>query len=297
MYTFLAGKGGKVNKMSYCDEIKKQYIRLSRGQRKVAQFVIDNPNLVTTHIASEVGKLIGVSESTVIRFCYAMDLSGYTELQEKVKSDLMGEKKEPVTYDKKVITLKHRNLVSEVMNRDVTCILNTIQQIDSRDFEKATQWMHEAEDIYVVGFRHSAPAAGFLTATLKNLRKHVKQIQHDVEHIVQQISNMDENSLLVVIALDSILEDALTIARLAKNKKVKVMAITNSSISPVRDYASVMFAIGSQKQASNETITSFSSLMHALTEGMIAQNRKQYTVFQEISAELESKFLVQESIR
>lgn len=283
--------------MSYYDEIKRQYIRLSRGQRKVAQFVVDNPNLVATHTASQVGKLIGVSESTVIRFCYAMDLSGYTELQEKIKIDLIGGKETSITKKEKVIQLKHENLLSEVMNRDVACILNTIQQIDSREFEKATQWMHEAGDIYVVGFRHSAPAASFLTSTLKNLRKHVKQIQHDVEHIVQQISNMDENSLLIVIALDPILEDALTIAKLAKNKKVKVVAITNSSVSPVRDYASVIFAIGAQKQASNETITSFSSLMHALTEGMMAQNRRQYTVFQEVSAKIESKFLFQDSIR
>ena len=58
---------------------------MSRGQRKVAQFVIDNPTLVTTHIASEVGQLIGVSESTVIRFCYAMELGGFSELQEEIK--------------------------------------------------------------------------------------------------------------------------------------------------------------------------------------------------------------------
>ena len=221
--------------MSFCDEVKKRFIRLSRGQRKVAQFVIDNPNLVTTHTASEVGKLIGISESTVIRFCYAMDLTGYVELQEKIKSDIAGEVRGEVKSNQVLFTVKHEHLVSEVMNRDVANILDTIQHINDVQFEKASKWMHKAEDIYILGFRQSAPAASFLTSTLKNLRKHVKQIQHDVDHIVQQISNMDDKSLLIVVALDSILEDALTIAKLASNKKVKVFAITNSALSPIRD--------------------------------------------------------------
>ncbi|MBM7609599.1 DNA-binding MurR/RpiR family transcriptional regulator [Lysinibacillus composti] len=283
--------------MSFCDEVKKRFIRLSRGQRKVAQFVIDNPNLVTTHTASEVGKLIGISESTVIRFCYAMDLTGYVELQEKIKSDIAGEVRGEVKSNQVLFTVKHEHLVSEVMNRDVANILDTIQHINDVQFEKASKWMHKAEDIYILGFRQSAPAASFLTSTLKNLRKHVKQIQHDVDHIVQQISNMDDKSLLIVVALDSILEDALTIAKLASNKKVKVFAITNSALSPIRDYAEILFTVGSQKQSSNETITSYSALMHALIEGMIAQNKRQYLSFQEANSKIESNFLFQETVR
>ncbi|WP_042477048.1 MurR/RpiR family transcriptional regulator [Bacillus ndiopicus] len=74
--------------MSICENIKKRFIRLSKGQRRVAQFVLNDPSIVTTKIASEVGKIAGVSESTVIRFCYAMDFSGYNELQKRMKEDL-----------------------------------------------------------------------------------------------------------------------------------------------------------------------------------------------------------------
>ena len=75
--------------MNFIELVKKKYIRLSKGQRKVAQFIIDNPNAVATNIASDVGRLAGVSESTVIRFCYAIDLTGFLELQQKVRDFLM----------------------------------------------------------------------------------------------------------------------------------------------------------------------------------------------------------------
>ena len=93
--------------MSICDSIRKKYIRLSKGQRKVAQFVIDNPNIIATQVASEVGRQAGVSESTVIRFCYAMDLSGFSELQQKVK-DYLVEKEGLVPVTVKAHTEKNK---------------------------------------------------------------------------------------------------------------------------------------------------------------------------------------------
>ncbi|RHW34919.1 MurR/RpiR family transcriptional regulator [Lysinibacillus yapensis] len=276
--------------MSYCDQIKKRFIRLSRGQRKVAQFVIDNPNVIATHIASDVGKLIGVSESTVIRFCYAMELSGFSELQEKIKQDLMGAGETKKDRPHPLISKKQVNLLIDVMNRDVTSILNTMNIIGEEQFEHAVKLMHESSSLFVLGFRQSSPSASFLTCTLSNYRKHVKQIQHDVESIVQQISHMDENSLLFVIALEHLQEDTITISKLAKDKNVKVIAITHSSISPLRDYADILFTVGTQKTASAETITAAHSLIHALVEGMLAQNRKHYINFQKTNANIESNF-------
>ena len=276
--------------MSFCDQLKKRFIRLSRGQRKVAQFTIDNPNVIATHIASDIGKLIGVSESTVIRFCYAMELSGFSELQERIKSDLMGEE-DNVEKSHPLITKKNVNLLNEVMNRDVASILNTINITNEEQFEKAIKLLHESNFLYVLGLRQSSPSANFLTCTLSNYRKHVKQIQPDIENIVRQISEMEENSLLFVIALDELAEDALATTKWAKNRNIKVIAITHSSISSIRGYADILFTVGAHKTASAETITAAHSLIHALVEGMVAQNKKQYTNFQKANTQIDNNYL------
>nr|WP_106781639.1 MurR/RpiR family transcriptional regulator [Lysinibacillus timonensis] len=275
--------------MYITDEIKKRFIQLSRGQRKVAQFVVENPNIVATHIASEVGQLIGVSESTVIRFCYAMELSGFNELQEELKKELLkadGSSKK----QKSVITKRQPNFVNEMMNRDVTSILNTIELIDSEQFDLSTQWLHESQFVYILGFRQSTSAASFMTSTLKNWRNHVNQIQHDMEDIVQQLSNMDSRSTLVIIAVDHTLDDVVTFAKLAKSKNSKIIALTNSTLSPIRDYADSMFTTNVQKQSVLETSTALCSLINALIEGMISQNKRQYISFQKSNAQIESNF-------
>ncbi|KGR75535.1 MurR/RpiR family transcriptional regulator [Ureibacillus sinduriensis] len=279
--------------MSFCEQIKKRFIRLSRGQRKVAQFTIDNPNVIATHIASDVGKLIGVSESTVIRFCYAMELSGFSELQEKIRADLMGQE-EKVEQSHPLISKRNVNLLNEVMNRDVASILNTINIINEEQFDRAIKLLHESECLYVLGLRQSSPSANFLTCTLSNYRRKVKQIQPLVENIVQQINSMEENALLFVIALEHKADDVLTITKMAKNRKAKVVVITHSCISSIRDNADVLLTVGSQKSALAETITAAHSLIHALVEGMVAQNKKQYTNFQKVNEQLGSNSLYTE---
>lgn len=279
--------------MNICDEIKKRFIRLSRGQRKVAQFVIDNPNIVATHIASDVGKLIGVSESTVIRFCYSMDLSGFSDLQEKIKENITGTDATQSTKMKhSPNNKKEEHFVSKVMNEDVTSILNSIQHIDEEHFKSAVKLLHESNSIYVLGFRESAPTASFVTELLNGYGKEAEKIEHDIDHIVQQISNMDKESLLIIIALDAILEDAMTVAKLANSKKVQVLAITNSSISPLRDYAHISFDIGAKKHASAEAIIASHSLWHALIEGMKLQNAIQYRTIHHSILQKEEKLLI-----
>lgn len=274
--------------MNISENIKKSFIRLSRGQRKVAQFVIDNPTLVATHIASEVGKLIGVSESTVIRFCYAMELSGFNELQEEIKKELMQDVN--VKTEDEIITKKTENTISEIINRDVTSILNTLELIDPLLFEKTIRCLHESDFVYVLGFRQSAPAATYMTSILKSYRRHVRQIQHDMEDIVQQLSNIDSKSLLIIIGVDHVFEDVLTIAKLAKNKNAKVVSITNSSVSSIRDFSNAMFTIQQYKQNTLETNTPLFSFINAMIEGMIAQNKRQYNDFQKTNEKIESNF-------
>ncbi|HWL22715.1 MAG TPA: MurR/RpiR family transcriptional regulator [Ureibacillus sp.] len=274
--------------MNISENINKRFIRLSRGQRKVAQFIIDNPTIVATHIASEVGKLIGVSESTVIRFCYAMELNGYNDLQEEIKNELMLDTSS--VKDQEVVSKKIGTSISELMNRDVTSILNTLETIDPFEFDQTTKWLHESEFIYIVGFRQSAPAATYMTSTLKNYTNQVKQIQYDTQDIVQNLREINNKSLLIIVGVDHLFEDILTIAKLAKNKKAKVVSLTNSSLSSLRDYSNAMFSIHINKQNTLESNSSLFALIHAMIEGMVAQNKRHYNEFQKVNDQEKANF-------
>ena len=269
---------GRWEKLSICDDIKRKYIRLSKGQRKVAQFVIDNPNVVATQIASEVGRLADVSESTVIRFCYAMELSGFSELQDQIKAYLID--KGEMTIVKKALPTKKikSQLGAEIVKRDLSGISKTFNTLVESDLEHAIQLLHSAKKIHLLGFRQSAPAAFWLYSNLTMLREHVFYIQHEADHIARQLAMMDEDSLLVVISLDEEYEDVATTVEIAKRKNVQVIAIRDKAIQTSEPANTVLYVPSAQEGGATCTIAIF-ALLHVLIEEMVAQEPKRYEQF------------------
>lgn len=205
--------------MSINEHIKRKFVRLSKGQRKVAQFVTDNPTVVIANGAAEVGRQANVSESTVIRFCYAMDLSGYVELQEEIRSYLMSQNEGTHLTATYPSNKQKNSSFSKVMQRDIQNIQDTIHLINDNMLQKSSKWMHEADTIYILGARQSASIANWLSYTLKTLRPNVKQLRTDSEDIVQQINSMGECTTLIVFSCDKHTNDVKTIVEIAKMKK------------------------------------------------------------------------------
>ncbi|MDP1394931.1 MurR/RpiR family transcriptional regulator [Lysinibacillus capsici] len=283
--------------MSIHEDIKKRFVRLSKGQRKVAQFVMDNPTTVIANGAAEVGRLANVSESTVIRFCYAMDLSGYVELQEEVRGFIMsqdvGANLQP-TYTAKKLT---NSSFGKVMQRDSQNIQETIHLINDQQIQKCSKWMHEADNIYILGTRHNASVANWLSNTLKTLRANIKQLRLDSDDLVNQINSMGEHTTLIVLSFDKQIVDIKTIVEIAKVKKVKIIAITGSAFSPIREYASALFTLGTKNHSSLDIAPVLISFLHALIEEMISQDKDHYDKYQQLYEQVESNVLFLDAIR
>ncbi|MFJ8088190.1 MurR/RpiR family transcriptional regulator [Lysinibacillus sp. NPDC095746] len=283
--------------MSIKEEIEKRFVRLSKGQRKVAQFVMSNPTVVIGNGAAEVGRQANVSESTVIRFCYAMDLMGYVELQDKVRSYLMtqngGESLQSTYFSSK------RDIPSfgKVMQRDIQNIQETIHLINDNMLQKSSKWMHEAENVYILGTRQAASIANWLSYTMKTLRPNVKQLRSESDDIVQQINSMGEQTTLIVFAGDKYSNDIQTIVEIAKKKKAKIIAITGSALSSIREYASALFTLSLKKQSSLDVIPVVFSFLHALIEEMVSQDKAQYEKYQQSYEQLENNLLFLDEAR
>lgn len=215
--------------VNICDSIKKRYIRLSKGQRKVAQFVIDNPNIIASQIASEVGRLAGVSESTVIRFCYAMDLSGFSELQEKMKAYLIESGEMPIVKQR---APKKKQVQSDTVAKAIAGVATSIALIDESVLEETVKAIDKSQAVYIIGFRQAIPAALWLYNELRAQRDSVYFIQHEAEDIARNLATMDEKSILLTFMFDGEFEDVETVMAIAQRKNVKIFAFCDKTYAP-----------------------------------------------------------------
>lgn len=211
-------------KMNFIEQVKKKYIRLSKGQRKVAQFIVDNPNAVATNIASDVGRLAGVSESTVIRFCYAIDLTGFLELQQKVRDYLM--ERDGVAPVVKQSTTPKDTYMGTLTN-DINAISHISSTIDKKVLNNFTKHLMDAKDIYVLGFRLAMPTASWFCYHLSLLRDGLHFVNFDAKSIASSIAKMKKGNVLVLMSRENDVEDLDAVIEFATRKGVKVILIAD----------------------------------------------------------------------
>jgi len=143
--------------------IESEINNMSKGQKKIAQFILTHYDKATFMTASSLGRHVGVSESTVVRFATQLGFDGYPQLQralqEIVKTRLTTLQRVDISNE----IIKDNDVLSSVMNLDITRIRTTLENIDREEFEKAVNAISNAENIYVLGTRSSFALSQFMT--------------------------------------------------------------------------------------------------------------------------------------
>ena len=135
---------------------------LSKGQKRIANFLIEHYDKAVYLTASKLGEIAGVSESTVVRF--AIEL-GYPKLQraveELVKNKLTASQRMEVSYDRMQKEDKH--ILKAILEGDEDRIHSTLNDIDTDEFDKAIEYILKAKRIYIVGGRSASALSNFLS--------------------------------------------------------------------------------------------------------------------------------------
>jgi DNA-binding MurR/RpiR family transcriptional regulator len=202
--------------------IKRKYLRLSKGQRKVAQFILEQPQSIVNNVASEVGRLAGVSESTVIRFCYAMDLTGYSELQGKLEEYLTVVN---ATTSPKIEKASAANVIKNDMLNQIKCISKVIEKLDSKQIGTVLSIVQDVRKIYVAGYRENERYAQFLQHNLAAEKFNIETIEKNEFKISQALNQFDQSDLLILFGDNEIYNDTDFILQHAVAKKMKIVLV------------------------------------------------------------------------
>ncbi|MGE8203876.1 MurR/RpiR family transcriptional regulator [Heyndrickxia sp. NPDC080065] len=263
--------------MNLREEIENKYNQLSKGQQKVAKYLVENPRDFAVKSASEIGGHVGVSETTVIRFCYSIQLTGFSELQKMVREQLLNTKSSLGQYfSDKLELAEHPYFFAKVMEQDCRHIHETIQNINEKDFDKAVDQLVKTETIYVSGLRTSFSAASWLAFTLRLARGNVHLFRPDTDDLLLTISEMNEKSTLIAISFHRYLKETIKTAQLAKEQGAFVIGITDSPVAPIREYADILFQICSSGNSTIDSAPVLFSFLNAMVAGVSINDQKQF---------------------
>ena len=129
--------------------IERESAGFSKGQRLIAKYILENYDKAAFMTAGKLGKTVGVSESTVVRFAAELGYDGYPEmrkvLQEVVRNKLTSVQRIEVASEQ----INGENIVDSVMTADADRIQTTLESINRGDFDRAVSTIINAKKVYI----------------------------------------------------------------------------------------------------------------------------------------------------
>ena len=133
----------------------------SKGQRLIANYILEHYDKVAFMTASRLGATVGISESTVVRFATEIGYAGYPELQraiqEMIRSRLTNVQRMEVTRER----IGNNDVLDAVLNQDIEIIRRTMEYTSHKDFYAAVDSIIAARKIYILGARSCQALASF----------------------------------------------------------------------------------------------------------------------------------------
>ena len=209
--------------------IEREIPGFSKGQRLIAKYILDNYDKAAFMTAGKLGKTVGVSESTVVRFASELGYDGYPEmrrvLQDVVRNKLTSVQRIEVASEQ----INEQNLVSSVMTADAERIQTTMEQIDRADFDHAVNSIINGKHVYIIGTRSSASLALFFGYYMRLMREDVHVVQDTAaSEIIEQLFRVKAGDVVVSFSFPRYSSRTLAAVKYAKSRGAKIVCNTDS---------------------------------------------------------------------
>ncbi len=226
--------------------IKSAMESLKPAERAVAEFVLENPEEAMHISISEASQLIGVGESTIIRFCRSLNYKGFQEFKLRLAQDLV----EPVSYIHENVTFDDTtdDIAKKVYQTNLKAVEDTMKVLDPEMIDVAAKFLAEARriDIYGVGF--SLFTAHDAKLKLARLGRMVDAFGDSHLQSMAAVS-LQKGDVAIGISHSGSTKNVVDALSSAHEGGAVTIAITNFSPSPITKVADVVLLTSAPESA------------------------------------------------
>ena len=237
--------------------------RLSKGHRKIAQYIVEHYDKAVFMTASRLGESVGVSESTVVRFASALGYEGYPQLQRSLQELVSHRLTANQRFEMSTEIDPHAAL-GFVLKSDMQNLRNTLDNLDNEVFEDVVHRLLQAKAIYVMGLRSAAPLAQFMGYYLNYIFDDVHLVSSGATDVFEEISKLHGGDVLVGISFPRYSTRTLEAMRFAKRCGAQVVAITDGPMSPLGDIADATLTARTDMASFVDSLAAPLSVINAL---------------------------------
>ena len=227
--------------------IEENYVKFTKLEKKVADFVFDNPQKVLYTSITDLADMCGVGDTTVFRFCKALNLNGYQDFKMLLAQDIANTNgANNIIVGTIDIQDDVKTICEKALTTSIAALNETYNILDFDAVSKAVEYMSLAKRIHFFGMGSSGLIA--LEAKQKFMRiiPNVEFVS-DCHMQYMAASLLDSKDLAIIISYSGSTKDMIEIHKLAKQNGCKTICITRYARSPITNFADIVLQCGSNE--------------------------------------------------
>lgn len=261
---------------SVLQTIQSRMNSFSKGQKRIASYILENYDKAAFMTANKLGKTAQVSESTVVRFATELGYDGYPTMQKALQEIIRGKLTSIQRIQASSELIADTDILGTVMQRDMNSIHTAIEQVDREEFDRVVDKLVHAEHIYLLGVRSSSFLAGYLNFYFHLIFKNVTLVQNfSAGEIFEQMLRIGSGDVLVGISFPRYSKMTENAVHFARDRGAEVIAITDSQMSPLYQLASASLLVRSDMISMVDSMAAPLSLLNALIVAVGRQKREE----------------------
>lgn len=245
--------------------IESNFGSFSKGQKRIANYILQDYDKAAFMTANRLGKLVGVSESTVVRFASELGYDGYPSmqraLQEMIRSRLTSTQRIQAAGD----MLSGHDVLATILQSDMEKLQMVVNEADRSEFERVVDCVMQAKHIYILGVRSSYFVAGYLNFYLHLLSENVTLVQTNAAgEIFEQLFRIGPGDVMIAISFPRYSKVTMNTAKFAVDRGATIVAITDNELSPLYQMASASLLAPSEMISFVDSMVAPMSMINAL---------------------------------
>jgi DNA-binding MurR/RpiR family transcriptional regulator len=227
---------------------------LPSGARRIADYVLEQPERIVRMSVTELSEATGASEGSVINFCRKLGLSGFQQLKLSLAQEIV----RPVQFIHEDLERgdEPEAICRKIFHAGIQALQDTLSVLDPEALARAVDTLRTARRIEIYGIGSSAPIAEDAHYRMLRIGLDAKVVTDShVQAISASLTNAE--TAVLIVSHSGATHETVTAAKLAKEAGARTVIITNHGRLPIHAYADiVLFTMARETTFRTEAMTS-----------------------------------------
>ncbi|MCY1505310.1 HTH-type transcriptional regulator MurR [compost metagenome] len=250
-------------------------ISLGSSSRRVLTALIEAPQRAAVSSISELAEQLGVNPSTFSRLAQKLGYGGFSKFQDVFRREVTEGRTFYSDQASRLLVPSGSNdsigQLTRLGRQESANMASMIEQVDCADFDATVELLTSARRVRIHGMRQFTSLALFMAYALGMLRPDVAPLDAARQGVADALAQLDEGDVLVVASCFPYTPSVLATAEVAARHGIKVIALTDSSSSPLARIARHSFYVPNQSLFFSNSMCAFMLLAEGILSGVASR--------------------------